>query len=100
MMARRCAKLFAARDEEAISWFRRSIGADPNLPMPHFLMASALARLDRLEQAHDALHVGLELNPSFTVARFLSAGYSDHPAYVAGRKLTADGMRKAGAPEE
>jgi tetratricopeptide (TPR) repeat protein len=49
------AKLGAGRDEEAISWFRRSIEADPDLPMSPFLMAAALARLGRLEEAHYAL---------------------------------------------
>ena len=63
------AKLSAGRDEEAIVWLRRSIEANPNLPVSHFLSAVAFARLGRLEEARDALGAGLELNPSFTIAR-------------------------------
>jgi tetratricopeptide (TPR) repeat protein len=93
------AKLGAGRDEEAIFWLRRSIEADPNLPTSHFLMAAALARLGHLEEAHGALHAGLELNPSFTIARFRMGVFSDNPVYLAGRERMYEGLRKAGVPE-
>jgi TolB-like protein len=94
------AKLGAGRDEEAIRWFRRAIEANPDLPMPHFLFAAASARLGRMEEAQDALRAGLELNPSFTIARFRSQTFSDHPVYLAGRERMYEGLRLAGVPEQ
>ncbi len=41
----------------------------------------------------------LELNPSFTIARFRSQTNSDHPVYLAGRERMYEGLRKAGVPE-
>ena len=79
--------------------FSRSIGANPNLPMSHFLLAAASARLGRMGEAHDALRSGLELNPSFTVARFKSQTFSDNPVYLAARERIYEGLRKAGVPE-
>jgi tetratricopeptide (TPR) repeat protein len=93
------AKLGAGRDEDAIRWLSQSIEANPNLPMSHFLFAAASARLGRIEEAHDALRSGLELNPSFTIARFRSQTSSDNPVYLAGRERMYDGLRKAGVPE-
>jgi hypothetical protein len=42
----------------------------------------------------------LELNPSFTIARFRSQTASDHPVYLAGRERMYEGLRKAGVPEQ
>jgi len=94
------AKLGAGRDEEAIRWFGRTIEHNPNLPMSHFLFAAASARLGRIERAHDAMRAGLELNPSFTIARFRSQTFNDNPIYLAGRERMYEGLRKAGLPEE
>jgi tetratricopeptide (TPR) repeat protein len=90
------AKLGAGQDEEAIRSFRRAIQDNPNLPMSHFLFAAASARVNRMEEAHDALRAGLELNPSFTIARFRLQPFSDNPVYLAGRERMYEGMRKAG----
>ena len=94
------AKLGAGRDEEATHWFGRAIEANPNLGMSHFLFAAASARLGRMEEAHDALRAGLELNPSFTIARFRSQTFSDNPVYLAGLERMYEGPRKAGMAEE
>jgi tetratricopeptide (TPR) repeat protein len=94
------AKLGAGRDEDAIRWFRRAIEANPDLPTPHFLFAAASARLGRMEEAQDALRTGLELNPSFTIARFRSQTFSADPVYLAGRERMYEGLRKAGLPEQ
>ena len=68
--------------------------------MSHFLFAAAPAHLGRVEEAHEALRAGLELNPSFTIARFRSQTFSDHPVYLAGRERMYEGLRKAGLPEQ
>ena len=41
-------------------------------------------RQHRLEDAREQARAGLKLNPGFTIARFLSATFSDRPAYLAG----------------
>ena len=92
-------ELGAGRDEQATTWLNRSIELGPNWPLPHFWLAAALARLDRLEEARDAGRAGLELNPSFTIERLRSSAFSDNPVYLAGRERVYDGLRKAGVPE-
>jgi tetratricopeptide (TPR) repeat protein len=93
------AKNLIGQHEEAVVWFQRSIEASRTNPVAHFNLAAALALMDRLDEARAAAAAGLALNPQFTVARFLGSPWSDHPAYLAGRKLIAEGMRKAGVPE-
>ena len=94
------AKLGAGRDEEAVVWYNRSIGLNPNRPITHFAVAAALARLGRLEEAREAVRAGLNLDPGFTIARFRSVTFGDHPVYLAGRERMSEGMRMAGVPEE
>jgi hypothetical protein len=67
--------------------------------MSHFLFAAASARLCRMEEAHNARRAGLELNPSFTIARFRSQTFSDNPVYLVGRERMYEGLRKAGMSE-
>jgi tetratricopeptide (TPR) repeat protein len=94
------AKLGSGRDEEAVLWLNRSIELNANIPTPYFLLAAALARLGRMDEAREATRAGLELNPSFTIGRFRSQAFSDHPVYLAGRERMYEGMRMAGVPEE
>jgi TolB-like protein len=95
------AKDFLCCYEEAVAWQRRSIDANPNYPTSHFHLAIALAHLGRLEEARAAAQVGLALAPHFTIASYLAANkFSDSPAHLAWRERQADGLRKAGLPEE
>jgi TolB-like protein/class 3 adenylate cyclase len=94
------AKSYAGLDEEAVAWLNRAIELYPNSPAPHLWLAALLARLGRHEDAREAARAGLELNPSFTIARFRSMVFSDNPAYLAGRERAYEGMRMAGVPEE
>jgi TolB-like protein/Tfp pilus assembly protein PilF len=94
------AKLAASRDEEAVVWLNRSVELNPNWPTPHFWLAAAHAHLGRREEACEQARAGLELNPSFTIARLRSSVFSDNPVYLAGRERVYDGLRKAGLPEE
>ena len=90
-----------SRYEEAVAWQRRSIDANPNFPTSHFHLAIALAHLGRLEEARAAARAGLALAPHFTIASYLAANkFSDSPAHLAWRERQADGLRKAGLPEE
>ena len=44
------AKSFLGADAEAVTWLRRSIDAQRNLPFTHFNLAAALAHLGRLDE--------------------------------------------------
>jgi tetratricopeptide (TPR) repeat protein len=56
-------------DAEAVSWFLRSIEANRNYPITHFLLAAALALLGSLKEATAAAKAGLALDPNFTIRR-------------------------------
>jgi len=94
------AKLVLGRDEEAAIWLLRSIDANRNHPLSHFLLAAAQAHLGRMSEAQAAVQAGLALNPIFTIRRFRAGAFSDNPTYLARRERIYDGMRKAGVPEE
>jgi len=93
------AKLRLGKDEEAISWLRKSIESNRNIAVAHFYLAAALALLDRLDEARSAAQSGLALNPTFTIRRFRStARPNDQAVRAQGRRLV-EGLRKAGVPE-
>ena len=58
------ATTFLGSHEQAAAWFRRAIEANRNYPTPYFLLAAALAKLGRLDEAHSAVEAGLALNPT------------------------------------
>jgi TolB-like protein/class 3 adenylate cyclase len=95
-------KLHLGGWEQAVAWFRRAIEANRNNPHPQFLLAAALARLGRLDEAHSAIKTGRTLNPLFSVSRARAAWTtrSDDPTYLAQLEPILDGLRKAGLPEQ
>jgi TolB-like protein/class 3 adenylate cyclase len=98
MMIAANAKLWAGHHEDAVARLSRAIELDSNEPMRHFYLAAALAHLGRMEEAREATHAGLELNPGFTIPWDLAAGPS-HPVFLASRERVHEGMRLAGVPE-
>jgi hypothetical protein len=84
--------------EQAATWFRRSIDAHPNFPNTHFHLASALAHLNRLDQAQSALKVGLAVNPTYAISRDRAVWTSvtDHPTFLARLELWLDAYGKRG----
>ena len=94
------AKLYLGADEEAIAWFRRAIELRRDFPLSHFWLAAALANLGRLEEAQTEAQVGLSLDPTFTIRRFLDRAESDNPVFLKQRQRPIDAMRKAGVPED
>jgi TolB-like protein len=95
------AKLFLHADAEAVAWLRRSIEANRNFPLAHFVLAAVLALLGRLDEARPAVQAGLALDPNFTIRRFRDAinARSDNPTFHAGCDRAIEGMRLAGVPE-
>jgi TolB-like protein len=93
------ANFYLGKEEQAISWLRRSIEANRTFPPPHFYLAAVLACLGRLPEARAEVRAGLVADPKFTIARFRAGTLPGHLAYLAGRERLIDGMRKAGVPE-
>ncbi len=94
------AKFHLGADEEAVSFFRRSVDSSRNYPLNHFYMAAALAHLGRLDEARAEVKAGLALAPRYSIARFQSMAESDNPTYLAQRQRILEGLRKAGVPEK
>jgi TolB-like protein/class 3 adenylate cyclase len=93
------AKAQLGADAEATAWLRRSIEANRNVPMAHFYLAAALARLGTLDEARVAAQAGLALYPSFTIRRLRVNAPSDNPIFSAERERIYESMRMAGVPE-
>ncbi len=88
------------RDEEAASWFRRSIEANRNFALCRFIYATILTNIGRMDEARSELAAGLALDPGFTIANFQSAVSSDNPLYLEQRGRVIVDMRRAGIPED
>ncbi|VIO65880.1 Transcriptional regulator HilA [Bradyrhizobium ivorense] len=93
------AKAQVGADAEAVTWLRRSIDANRNVPLTHFNLAATLALLGRFEEARTAAQTGLALDPSFTIRRYQRNLSSDNPTFLAKRERVYEGMRLAGVPE-
>jgi hypothetical protein len=52
------------------------------------------------DQARREVRAGLEVNPNFTIKRYLAHVQSDNAVYLGQRERIAEGMRLAGVPEE
>jgi TolB-like protein/class 3 adenylate cyclase len=86
--------------QEAVVWFRRGLDINRNHALTNLHLSASLARLGKLEEARAAVQAGLALNPRFTVRAIRESGWSNVPAYVAGRERLVEGMVRAGAPDE
>jgi TolB-like protein len=93
------AKFGEGRDEAAAAWARRSIDVSPDFMTSHFVLAAAFVGLGRMAEARDAVRAGLDLNPTFTIARYRASPSSDNPRYLAGLARILDALRKAGVPD-
>jgi TolB-like protein len=92
------AKLQLGADAEALVWLRQSVEANPNFPIVHFYLATALVLLGAVDEARAAAQAGLLLDPSFTIRRFRAGALSDDPIYLARRERTYQAMQMAGVP--
>jgi TolB-like protein/Tfp pilus assembly protein PilF len=87
------------RNEEAASWFRQSIEANRNFALCHFIYATALANMGRMDEARSEVVAGLALDRHFSIANFQSAVWSDNPVYLAQHARVINDMGRAGIPE-
>jgi predicted Zn-dependent protease len=86
-------------DAEAVTWLQRSIDANRNFPLTHFILAAALGLLGEMNEARTAAKAGLALQSDFTISRLRAVTYSDNATYLAARERLCMGMRLAGVPE-
>jgi hypothetical protein len=93
------AKLYLGEDLEAVARLRRSTDINTNFSIAHFMLAGALASLDRVREATAAVKAGLAVDPHFTVIRFRTTTQSDNPTYLAQHQRVCDSMSKGGVPE-
>jgi TolB-like protein len=93
------AKLQLNDYDEAVAWLRRSIDANPNWPLSHFLLAGALTLLGSVDEGRSAAKAGLARDPSFNIRRFRSLGSSRDPKYLAAGLRIIQGMLISGVPE-
>jgi len=94
------AKLHLGADEEAVALLRRSIDTNRNYPISQFYSAAALALVGRLDEAVAEAKSALTLAPNYSLARFRQAAEGDNPVFLTQRERIAEGLRKAGIPEE
>jgi tetratricopeptide (TPR) repeat protein len=99
MMFAGVAKLFHGSDAEAAAWLRRCIEANRTNALGHFYLAAALAHLGELQEARAIAQVGLAFLPGFTISRYRASAACGHPAYLAGRERTYEGLCMAGVPD-
>jgi tetratricopeptide (TPR) repeat protein len=93
------AKMQLGADAEAAVWLQRSVEANRNSPLTHFLLAGVLGLRGSLDEARAAAAAGLALNPGFTISLMRASQPSDNPTFLAGRERLYSGMRLAGVPE-
>jgi TolB-like protein/Flp pilus assembly protein TadD len=93
------AKMQLGEYAEAALWARRSVAANRNSPLSHFLLAAALSCQGLVDEARNAAAAGIALNPGFTIRRLLASQPSDNAEFLTGRERIYAGMRLAGVPE-
>ena len=94
------AKFQLNAEAEAATWMRRSLEANRNQPIGHFLLGSVLAHLGLAEEARAAVQEGLTFNPGFTIHRFNAGESGNDPTYLTARARLTEGLRMAGVPEK
>ena len=90
------AHLQELRYEEAVDYAKRALRHNEHLAAAYYILASALAHLNREADARKALTAALKINPRMTVRAFPRnyqvARFKNLDVYF-------DGLRKAGLPE-
>jgi hypothetical protein len=88
--------------EEAIPYCQQTLAASPKFLLAHVDLTADNAWLGRESEAKAALAELLKVNPRFTRQAFISIGrsFSDNAVFTQQISRIADGLRKAGMPEE
>ena len=91
-------------DAQAIDWLRRAVAKGPEFANAQRLLAAELALNGQEAEARERLqrYLALEETPIRTLAQFKTyvKTVSDNPALLAENERLAEGLRKAGMPEQ
>jgi adenylate cyclase len=92
------AHLAAGRSEEALDWAERTLREEPGYRGALLSKAVTYAQLDRIAEAREALRQVRETQPGLTISRFKTRWLRLFSPETA--RVLAEGLRKAGLPEE
>ena len=84
------------RHDDAAAHFAKAAQANPRFSVPYVLQASALALAGRIEDAKAVVRRVLELEPTFSIRRFMDFSGFMKPEL---KEALAVGLRQAGLPE-
>jgi TolB-like protein/class 3 adenylate cyclase/Flp pilus assembly protein TadD len=82
----------------AVDHLRKSVELVPNFEFSYYMLAGALALLNRDKEAAEALAIGQRLAPGFNMSRYRDYPVGSNPIYLRQRELFYEGLRKAGVP--
>ncbi len=91
-----CSMFFLGRFEEAVEFAKRSLVANPNFTPCHRVLASALVRCNRNDEARAVIEDLLRQVRGLTVARYAKETRFCYPVY---KKMLLEGLSEAGLPE-
>ena len=83
---------------EAAASARLAVQLSPTLPVPPLLLAAALARDGKEDEARAVIAAHLQRHPNARAADVPKLLRSNHPLYAAGRDRVMDSLRELGMP--
>jgi adenylate cyclase len=89
------------QDDQAIEWLNRAVTSAPQWPLPHALLAAALALTRHEAEARETLkrYLSLSATRARTVAQWKEQLPSDNPVFLAYAARLTEGLQIAGLPE-
>ncbi|MFD9902103.1 winged helix-turn-helix domain-containing protein [Mesorhizobium sp. NPDC059025] len=93
------AHLMLGRNDEAVEWIKKSIAITPASGRPYLLLAAALQRAGRPEEAKIALAKGMALRPNSTALNVLPPERNASPAFVEASVGIVQTMVEVGLPK-
>lgn len=91
------AQMIKGNYEEALSWAKRSVSANPSFVCTYWMLVAANAHLGRMDEAKRHLATLKRLSPGVTIAQVWAAQPQKDPSRVA---AILDGLRLAGVAEQ
>jgi adenylate cyclase len=83
--------------EKCVEWSKQSLRSPASIAhWTHATLAAALASLDRMEEAREALQIALKVRPELSISNLQTVLPTRHED---GLKIYLAGLRKAGLPE-
>ncbi|AMN41469.1 CadC family transcriptional regulator [Rhodoplanes sp. Z2-YC6860] len=87
------------RSEDALPWLQRSIAITPATGRSNMLLAAALQKSGRIDEAKAAMQAGLKLRPGTTALNISPPTRNSSPVFVAATQGIIRAMVEAGLPE-